>query len=87
MGRKTKSTPSFIESIGLIITKPFDVANYFNDYFIGKVGKRRQEMPTTNSEQFYSCIKKRIMKEKHCKFEFYKVCVGELDFFVVVIDQ
>ena len=33
MGRKTNSTPSFIESYGLFITKPFDVANYFNDYF------------------------------------------------------
>ena len=49
---------SFIESEVLFITKPFDVANYFNDYFIGKVGKLRQEMPTTNSEQLYSCIKK-----------------------------
>jgi hypothetical protein len=32
--------------------------NYCNDYFIGKVGKLRQEMPTTNSEQLYTCIKK-----------------------------
>ena len=51
MGRKTNSTPSFIESDVLI------VGNFFNDYFIGKVGKLRQEMPTTNSEQLYSCIK------------------------------
>ena len=70
MRRKTNSTPSFIESDGLVITKPFDVANYFYNYFIGKVGKLRQEMPTTNSEQLYSCMKKRIMKEKQCKFEF-----------------
>ena len=42
------------------------VANSFNDYFIGKVGKLRQEMPTTNSEQLYSPIKK-IIKEKHWK--------------------
>ena len=55
--RTLNSTPSFIESDGLFITKPFDVANYFNDYFIGKVGKLRQEMPTTNSEQLYLCIK------------------------------
>jgi hypothetical protein len=38
MGRKTNSTPSLIKSDGILITKPFDVANYFNDYFIGKVG-------------------------------------------------
>ena len=57
MGRKTNSTPSFIESDGLFITKPFDVANYFNYYFIGKLGTLRQEMPTTNSEPSYSWIK------------------------------
>ena len=49
MGRRTNSTPSFIKSDGLFITKPFDVANYLNDYFIGKVGKRRQEMLTMNN--------------------------------------
>ena len=45
MGRKTNLTPSFIKSDGLFIRKPFDVANYFNDYLFGKVGKLRQEMP------------------------------------------
>jgi hypothetical protein len=78
MGRMTNSTPSFIESDGLFITKPFDVAKLFNDYFIGKVSKLRQETPTTNSEQLYSCIKKRIMKEKHCKLQFCNVSVGEV---------
>ena len=58
MGRKTNWSPSFIESDGLFITKPFDIANYFNDYFIGKVGKLRQEMPTMNNEPSYSCIEK-----------------------------
>jgi hypothetical protein len=29
------------------------VANYLNDYFIGKVGKRKQEMPTKNREPLY----------------------------------
>jgi hypothetical protein len=48
MGRKTNSTHSFIESDCLFITQPFDVATYFNDYVIGKVGKLRQEMPTIN---------------------------------------
>jgi hypothetical protein len=42
MGRKTNSVSSFIESNGLFITKPFDVANYFSDYFIGKLGKFRE---------------------------------------------
>jgi hypothetical protein len=56
MGRKTNSTPSFIKSDALFITKPFDVANYFNDFFIDKVGKLRQEMPSTNSEASYSYL-------------------------------
>ena len=57
MDRKTNSTSSFIESDGLFIIKPFDVGNYFNDDFIGKVGRLRQEIPTKNSEPSYSCIK------------------------------
>ena len=58
MGRKTNSTPSFIESDALFITKPFDVANYFTDYLIGEVGNLRQEMPTTNSETIVFMHKK-----------------------------
>jgi hypothetical protein len=45
MGRKINSNTSFIESDGLFIRKTCDVANYFNDYLIGKKGKLRQEMP------------------------------------------
>ena len=84
LGTKTISTASFIKSDGLFITKPFDVANYFNDHFIGK---RRQEMPTTNSEPSYLCIKKLITKEKHCKFEFCKVSVGEVGKWLLSIDN
>jgi hypothetical protein len=44
-------------------SQPFDVANYLNDYFIGKVGKHGQDMPTTNSEP--SCIKKQMVSIPH----------------------
>ena len=44
---------------------------YFNDYFIGKVGKLRQEMQTMNSEQSYSCIKKKSLN--------FVVSVGEVE--------
>jgi hypothetical protein len=50
MGRKTNSTPFFIKSDGLFVTKTFDISNYFNDYLIGKMGKLRQEMPTKKIE-------------------------------------
>ena len=43
MGGETNSTPSFIESDGLFITKPFEVTNYFNDCFIGKVANLGRE--------------------------------------------
>ena len=76
-GRNSK--PFFNESDGLFITKPFDVANYLKGFLISKVGKHRQELPKTNSEQSYSCIKKLIMKEKHCKFEFCQVSVGDVE--------
>lgn len=39
MGRKNNSTPSFIESELDHITRPLDIANYFNNYFIDKVEK------------------------------------------------
>ena len=32
--------------------------------------------PTMNSEPLYSCIKKQIMKEKHCMFECCKVLLS-----------
>ena len=39
MVKKTNSTPSFIESDGLFITKPFDVDNDFNPCVVfGSVG-------------------------------------------------
>jgi hypothetical protein len=41
------STPSVIESDELFITKSFDVANYLNDYFLGKVDKFKQEHANT----------------------------------------
>jgi hypothetical protein len=33
LGKKANSAPSFIESDGSFITKPNDIANYFNDFF------------------------------------------------------
>jgi hypothetical protein len=33
LGKRANSAPSFIESDDSFITKPTDVANYFNDFF------------------------------------------------------
>lgn len=79
MGRKSNSTTSFIESEGAFITKPLDIANYFNDYFMGKVSTLRQGMPTSSCESSYLCIKKQIMKDKNCTFELRKVSIDEVE--------
>ena len=54
--KQTKNIHNITIGYGIVKWQPspsapllFDVANYFNDYLIGKVGKFRQEMPTTNS--------------------------------------
>ena len=62
-------------------------ANYFNYYFSGKVGKLKQEMPTMNSEQLYSCIKKQIMKVKQCKLAICTVSVGEVERLLLSINN
>lgn len=38
-GRKNKDNPSFLEAEDKFITKPVEIANHLNDYFIGKLDK------------------------------------------------
>ena len=76
--KKANSAPSFIESDGSFITKPTDIANYFNEFFIGKISKFRYEMPATNTDTTHPSISDQIMKDKHCNFEFHKVSVEEV---------
>lgn len=45
MGRdKMGKTPSFIESSDGFITRPKEIADYFNNYFISKVNTIRKGM-------------------------------------------
>ena len=37
MDRSGDNTPSFLESDGTFIRKPHDIANYLNEYFVGKI--------------------------------------------------
>ena len=54
MGRNSNMPASFAESNGKFITKPHDIANYFNSYFTGKVDKLRNAMiPTDGSMSLY----------------------------------
>jgi hypothetical protein len=55
-GKKANSAPSFIESDGSFITKPTDIASYFNYFFIGKKSKLRDDMPETNADTTHPSI-------------------------------
>ena len=75
--KKANSASSFTESDGSFITKPTDIANDFNGFFIGKVSKLRA-MPATNADTTHPSISDQIMKDKNCTFEFLEVSVKEV---------
>lgn len=58
MGRRTSGGASFVESEGKFLTKPSDIANYFNDFYINRVHALRQNMDNTDSN-YLKFIKKR----------------------------
>ena len=60
MGRLTTGGASFVESEGMFLTKPSDIAKYFNDFSINKVHALRQNMDKTDS----NCLK--LIKDKRC---------------------
>jgi hypothetical protein len=66
LGKKANSTPSFIEPDGSFIAKPTDIANYFHDFFIGKIIKLRDAMLVKNADTTHPSISDQIMKDKHC---------------------
>ena len=53
MGRSSHHTNSFIEINGAFLTKPVDIANYFNNYFTNKFENLRVQM--TPSDVSFSC--------------------------------
>jgi hypothetical protein len=61
--KKAKFTPSFIESDGSFITKPTAIANYFTDFFIGKISKLRDDIPATNADTTHPSLSDQIIKE------------------------
>ncbi len=79
MGRKSKSTLSFVESEGNFITTPLDIANHLNNYFNDKVNKLREEMRQTNNTQSFALIRDKIRAGKNCEFEFTKVIVSYVE--------
>ena len=71
MGRsKMAKTPSFIELNGEFITKPSDIANYFNNYFLSKVNTLRNQMLPVSGGLSKAIIQNHIMCGKDCVFDF-----------------
>lgn len=78
--------PSFIEVEGVFITKPRDIANYFNNFFINKVESITSQMqPTSGISDSNLIIKNKIMNGKTCGFQFKKITVGEMEKLLLTI--
>lgn len=70
LSRNKKLTPSFLEVEGKFITKPIEIANYFNNHYIDKIDKLRNTMPNIDNNISYLLIKNKIMNDKNCTFKF-----------------
>ena len=69
------------------ITKPIDIANYFNDFFIGKSSQLRHDISATNADTTHLSISDQIMKDKHFNFEFRKGNVEEVKNWLLSINN
>lgn len=78
LGRSKYSTPSSIESNGLILTKPKDIANYFAKYFEEKVLKYRSDMSDPIDMVYVTESIDKIMAGKDCHFEFTSLNLSEV---------
>lgn len=68
--------PSFIEQNGVFITKPNEMANYFNNYYKEKVEIIRNEMHQVSGvsgKRSETIIKQQIMCQKNSSFDFKSV--------------
>uniref|UniRef100_A0A3B3CXC8 Reverse transcriptase domain-containing protein n=1 Tax=Oryzias melastigma TaxID=30732 RepID=A0A3B3CXC8_ORYME len=79
LGRCKGNEKSFIEVDGAFITKPSEIANYFNDYYKSKVSSIIDEMPSVNGQLSERIIKKQIMNNKDCQFTFESVRENEIE--------
>ena len=73
MGRSGDNSPSFLESDGTFIRKPHDIANYLNEYFVGKIETLKNEMTNSDNKLSKQLINDYFMKNKDCKFYFQPV--------------
>lgn len=77
MGEKSNCT-SFVELHGVYLTKPIQIANYFNEYFVNKVSNLRETMKCMADSNSNELIETFIMKDKLCSFEFHQVNIVQV---------
>ena len=65
---------------GSFLSRPSDIANYLNKYFINKVDELNNNMPAVDVNNISnSLIKDNIMKDKQCLLKFDKVCIKTVE--------
>lgn len=64
---------SLIEDNGTVITKPFEIANYFNNYYEDKVKVILSEMSQFRTGISETIIREKIMFNRNCSFVFQHV--------------
>ncbi len=69
MCKKSRKSPNYVECAGQLITRPYEVANYFNNFFINKVDRLRSCMQLVDVNLPCSIVKD-IMSDKTCSFAF-----------------
>lgn len=79
LGRNSNFTPFFKKIERRFMTRPNDIANYFNNYFIDKVDKLAQTMPNTDYNASHEIIEKVIMKNKTCTSKLQNSSIEQIE--------
>lgn len=79
----TKSTSSYLETRGQFLTKPKDIANHLNSYFITKIDKLKNTVQSNNTDVSYTLID-HFMEGKNCSFNLKKVSVSKVELMLMI---
>ncbi len=77
-----KSIPSFLETGGEFLSKPNDIANHLNNYFINKIDMLKNTVQHKNKDLSVRLIDQ-IMQGKDCIFEFKNVSVLKIKLMLI----
>jgi len=72
------STPAYLEHEGEFFTRPSDIANHLNDFFINKINKLKDTTQQYKTDLSNTLINK-MMEGKTCSFKFKSVSVSKVE--------